>query len=92
MNFSNKSLGSRGLAIDLLSFAFESPFKVDQEKPLYIDAEDATKSLNAAQLRKIVRSLIAGLKAAGLRNGDNVLVNLANNVSLMKRYKRGRQN
>jgi hypothetical protein len=35
---------------DLLCFGFEGPYKVDQEKSLYIDAEDIFRPLDGAQL------------------------------------------
>ena len=69
-------------ATDLLSFAFEGPYEVHQHQPLYIDAEDPSRSLDARQFRKLVRSLIAGLRAAGLQRGESVLVNLANSKLL----------
>jgi non-ribosomal peptide synthetase component E (peptide arylation enzyme) len=70
-----KSLGS-----DLVSFAFDSQVKVNRRTPLYIDAECSSRSLNTTQIRTLVRKLIAGFKAAGLKRGDRVLVHLFNNV------------
>lgn len=66
---------------DLLSFAFRGPVHYDQQRPIFIDAEDPSRSLNAAQFRVLVRTLIAGLKAHHVQRGDCVLVHLGNNVS-----------
>ncbi|EEA27204.1 hypothetical protein TMatcc_004518 [Talaromyces marneffei ATCC 18224] len=67
---------------DLLSFALdEQPVAYDEQRPLYVDAENPTLSLNARQVRLFVRTVIAGLKKrAGIEAGDCVLVTLPNNV------------
>lgn len=67
---------------DLLSFAFDDrPVEYDEQRPIYIDAENPAWALNARQFRMLVRSLIAGLRhAADLRVGECVLVHLPNNV------------
>lgn len=69
---------------DLLSFALdEQPVAYDEQRPLYVDAENPALSLNARQVRLFVRTLIAGLiKRADVRTGDCVLVTLPNNVPL----------
>lgn len=66
---------------DLLSFVFQGPVEYDQSRPLFIDAENPSRSLNASQFRLLVRTLIAGLKAHHVQRGDCVLVHLGNNVS-----------
>ncbi|PKY03567.1 acetyl-CoA synthetase-like protein [Aspergillus campestris IBT 28561] len=65
---------------DLLSFAFQGPVEYDQSRPLFIDAENPSRSLNASQFRLLVRTLIAGLKAHHVQRGDCVLVHLGNNI------------
>ncbi|EED19621.1 adenylate-forming enzyme AfeA [Talaromyces stipitatus ATCC 10500] len=67
---------------DLLSFAFdEKPVAYDEYRPLYVDAENPSLSLNAHQVRLFVRTVIAGLKKrANLEAGECVLVTLPNNV------------
>ncbi|PLN75743.1 acetyl-CoA synthetase-like protein [Aspergillus taichungensis] len=65
---------------DLLSFAFQGPVGYDQSRPLFIDAENPSRSLNASQFRLLVRTLIAGLKAHHVQRGDCVLVHLGNNI------------
>ncbi|KAJ5360897.1 Orotidine 5'-phosphate decarboxylase [Penicillium concentricum] len=58
---------------DLVSFAFSGPM-FDPSKPIYIDAQNTLRAFNAIQFRRLVRSLIAGLKARGVERGDCVLV------------------
>lgn len=67
---------------DLLSFALdERPVDYDDHRPLYVDAENPTWSLNILQVKLLIRTLIAGLRrAADIREGDCVLVTLPNNV------------
>lgn len=66
---------------DLLTFAFRGPTAYEDQRPLFIDAEDPSRALNAAQFRLLVRTLIAGLQAHHVQRGDCVLVHLGNNVS-----------
>jgi hypothetical protein len=67
---------------DLLTFALDDrPVEYDEQRPIYIDAENPSWALNARQFRMLVRSLIAGLRhAADLREAECVLVHLPNNV------------
>lgn len=69
---------------DLLSFALdEQPVAYDEQRPLYVDAENPALSLNLRQVKVFVRTVIAGLKKrAGVETGDCVLVTLPNNVHL----------
>lgn len=73
---------------DLLSFALdERPVEYDDHRPLYVDAENPAWSLNIRQVRLVVRTLIAGLKrAAGVQQGDCVLLTLPNNVRLFRSF------
>ncbi|KJZ80343.1 hypothetical protein HIM_00193 [Hirsutella minnesotensis 3608] len=66
--------------MDLVSFAFSGPTAFDEHKPIYIDAQKPSRALSAAQLRLLVRSLIAGLKAQNVEQGDCVLLQLENSV------------
>lgn len=68
---------------DLLTFALNPPVPFDEHKPLYIDAENPTRSLSAGRFRALVRTLIAGLRAHGLQNGDCVLVHMGNHVCVI---------
>ncbi|KAI1881397.1 hypothetical protein JX265_000223 [Neoarthrinium moseri] len=67
--------------IDVVSFAFDKQKAFDNGKPLYIDAEDPRRSLDYTQTRQLVRRIIAGLRAHGLRKGETVLVHLFNNYA-----------
>ena len=66
---------------DLITFAFDGPSQVDEETPIYINAEDPSRSLSKSQTRTLVRRLVAGLQAVSLQRGECVLVVLANDVN-----------
>lgn len=68
--------------MDLVSFAFSGPAIHADQAPLYIDAENPSRSLSEAPFRRLVRSLVAGFKAHGVERGDTVLVRLDNLVRL----------
>lgn len=70
-----------GMCPDLLSFTFHGPGGYHRRQPLFIDAEEPSRSLNAAQLRLLVRTLVAGLKAHQVESGDCVLLHIGNSVS-----------
>lgn len=67
--------------VDLLTFTLDNAKSFDPTRPIYIDAETPDLALNASQTRILIRRLIGGLKAAGLQQGECVLVALSNNVS-----------
>ncbi|KAG8533018.1 putative NRPS-like protein biosynthetic cluster [Bacidia gigantensis] len=54
----------------------------DQDRGIYIDAEDLARAYTASEARTSVRKLIAGLKAAGLNKGDCVCVHAFNDVDV----------
>ncbi|RAH83132.1 adenylate-forming enzyme AfeA [Aspergillus japonicus CBS 114.51] len=66
--------------MDVVSFAFNGPVEYDQTRPLYIDARDPSRSLNAYQLKHLVQTLVAGLKRH-VEPGDAVLVHLGNSFA-----------
>lgn len=66
---------------DLLTFTFCGPNTYNQNQPIFIDAEDPSQSFTGTQFRHLVRTLIAGLKAHNVQQGDCVLVMLGNSVS-----------
>ncbi|KAF7720249.1 Uncharacterized protein PECH_003364 [Penicillium ucsense] len=65
---------------DLLTFAFSSPRAYNPNQPIFIDAEDPSRSLTATQFQYLVRTLIAGLKAHQVQRGDCVLLHLGNSI------------
>lgn len=66
---------------DLLTFTFCGPAPYNQYQPIFIDAEDPSRAITAAQFRQLVRTLIAGFKAHNVQKGDCVLLHLGNSVS-----------
>ncbi|RAH75582.1 adenylate-forming enzyme AfeA [Aspergillus aculeatinus CBS 121060] len=66
--------------MDVVSFAFNGPVEYDQTRPLYIDARDPSRSLNAYQLKHLVQTLVAGLKRH-VEPGEAVLVHLGNSFA-----------
>lgn len=66
---------------DIVSFALDRQHLYNQNKPLFIDADDPILSLSASQTIALVSRLVAGLRAAGLKKGDVVLLHLGNHVS-----------
>lgn len=66
---------------DLLSFTFEGPKPYNSNQPLFIDAEEPSRSFTAVQFRQLVRTLISGFKAHNIQPGDCVLLHLGNSVS-----------
>ncbi|KAI9815755.1 MAG: hypothetical protein M1827_002151 [Pycnora praestabilis] len=65
--------------MDLLSWTFANQ-SYDQDKPVLIDAANPSRSLSARQIRKAVRQVISGLRAAGLKEGDTVCVDSFNDI------------
>jgi hypothetical protein len=80
MAISTSDMGS-DVYTDLLTFTFGGPKPYNTNQPLFIDAEDPSRSFTAAQFRQLVRTLIAGLKAHNVQPGDCVLLHLGNSVS-----------
>ncbi|KAJ6050336.1 hypothetical protein N7499_010272 [Penicillium canescens] len=64
---------------DLLSYIFDQP-PYDQDQPIYIDVHDPSRSISCNQARKLVRQLIAGLRASGLQPGNCVLIHSFNDI------------
>ncbi|EPS32474.1 hypothetical protein PDE_07434 [Penicillium oxalicum 114-2] len=65
---------------DLLTFTFGGPRAYNPNQPIFIDAEDPSRSLTATQFQHLVRTLIAGLKAHHVQRGDCVLLHLGNSI------------
>lgn len=65
--------------MDLISLVMQNT-SYDQHITLYIDPDHPTRSITAAEARGLVKQLIAGLKAYGLKKGDCVCVHAYNDV------------
>ncbi|MCJ1432431.1 hypothetical protein MMC27_001787 [Xylographa pallens] len=52
----------------------------DQDKAILIDISRPNRSISASQARRLVRHIVAGLKATGLRTGDYVCILSYNHV------------
>ncbi|KAL4864997.1 hypothetical protein BDV12DRAFT_200538 [Aspergillus spectabilis] len=64
---------------DVLTYLFSNP-KYDPNKPLYIDVANPSRSISHNQARTIIRQLIAGLRAWGVKPGDCVAVHSFNDI------------
>ncbi|KLJ05654.1 hypothetical protein EMPG_09366 [Blastomyces silverae] len=64
---------------DILSWIFDGP-SYDRDRPVYIDAKDPSCSISFNQARKIIRQLIAGLRAAGFKKGDCLNIHSFNDI------------
>ncbi|KAL2861201.1 acyl--CoA ligase [Aspergillus lucknowensis] len=66
-------------ATDILSYVFSSP-NYNPDKPVYIDVANPSRSISFNQAHTIVRQLIAGLRAWGVREGDCVAIHSFNDI------------
>ncbi|KAB8226882.1 acyl--CoA ligase [Aspergillus alliaceus] len=64
---------------DAISYIFANP-RYDRDEPIYIDANDTSRSISYNQARTIIRKLIAGLRAWGVRQGDCVALHSFNDI------------
>ncbi|OQV02545.1 hypothetical protein CLAIMM_07730 [Cladophialophora immunda] len=64
---------------DICSWIFDEP-KYDVNKPIFIDASNTNRSLSHLQARTIIRQLIGGLRKAGVKRGDCVLIHSFNDI------------
>lgn len=69
-------------AVDIVSYCFDKQTDYDETKPILIDADEPSRSLSAASLKILVQRLIAGFRALGLQEGDCVLCQIPNTVSV----------
>ncbi|ETN43109.1 uncharacterized protein HMPREF1541_02267 [Cyphellophora europaea CBS 101466] len=67
---------------DILSWIFDEP-TYDVNKPVFIDATNIKRSLSLSQAQHVVRQLIAGFRAQGIKPGDCVLIHAFNDVYYM---------
>lgn len=66
--------------LDIVSFALDAKRYEKASVPLFIDAQNPARNLNALQLTKLVRTFVAGFQTLGVQKGDRVLVHMTNNV------------
>ncbi|KAL4935932.1 hypothetical protein BDV06DRAFT_233843 [Aspergillus oleicola] len=64
---------------DILTYLFSNP-KYDPDRPVYIDVANPSRSISHNQARTIVRQLIAGLHAWGVKEGDCVAMHSFNDI------------
>ncbi|ETN44249.1 uncharacterized protein HMPREF1541_10800 [Cyphellophora europaea CBS 101466] len=69
-----------GPTADILSYAFACLGQYDEDKPIFVDALNASNTFSAREARATVRKLIAGLKAHGLQEGDCVWLHAFNTI------------
>lgn len=75
------SSGSYPLAHqDVVSFTFNNP-SYDVHRPVLIDPANTSNYYSHASAKRLVRQLIAGLRAAGLQKGDTVCVHSFNSIT-----------
>ncbi|KAE8448738.1 hypothetical protein EG329_008953 [Mollisiaceae sp. DMI_Dod_QoI] len=55
--------------MDIVSWTFQYE-QDDLEKPIYIDCNDASRSISTRETRTLVRQLISGLQHQGIKKGD----------------------
>ncbi|EKG14262.1 AMP-dependent synthetase/ligase [Macrophomina phaseolina MS6] len=58
---------------DLLSWSLDDP-QYDTSKPLWIDADDPSRSISGDEARTLIKKLVAGFRYAGLKPGDAVCI------------------
>ncbi|CAD6578368.1 MAG: hypothetical protein ASARMPREDX12_008723 [Alectoria sarmentosa] len=69
----------KGSKMDLVSWIFGNR-DYDQDTKIYIDPENAERSISANEARATVRKFVAGWKAVGLKPGDCVCVHAFNDM------------
>ncbi|KAH9210350.1 hypothetical protein DL95DRAFT_474858 [Leptodontidium sp. 2 PMI_412] len=66
---------------DLLSWMFDDEAKkYDRDKPVYIDINDATRTISYNGAKSTIRKLVKGFQDAGLQKGDCVIVHSFNDI------------
>ncbi|KAJ5115502.1 hypothetical protein NUU61_001261 [Penicillium alfredii] len=65
---------------DLLSYIFDDP-PYNQDTPIYVDVHNPTRSISCNQARRLIRQLIAGLRASGFKRGDCALIHSFNDIN-----------
>ncbi|KAG4430845.1 hypothetical protein IFR05_013679 [Cadophora sp. M221] len=71
--------------MDIASWTFANP-PPDENKPLYIDPSNPSRSLSFTQTRSLVRQLIAGFKAHGIEKNSCICVVSLNDINYTALY------
>ncbi|KAI7287193.1 acetyl-CoA synthetase-like protein [Hortaea werneckii] len=64
---------------DILSWTFDN-YKHDWNDPIYIDALDPKNSISAHQAKRMIRQLVAGFNALGIKRDDCVCIHSFNSI------------
>ncbi|KIW04485.1 uncharacterized protein PV09_04244 [Verruconis gallopava] len=64
---------------DIVSYILDNP-QYDVDKPVYRDPEDANHFFSHRMATAMIRRLIAGFRATGLKKGDTILVHSFNSI------------
>ncbi|KAL5339936.1 hypothetical protein BJX70DRAFT_362323 [Aspergillus crustosus] len=64
---------------DILTYLFSNP-TYDTDKPIYIDVANPSRSISHNQAKTIIRQLIGGLRAWGVKEGDCVAIHSFNDI------------
>lgn len=64
---------------DILSWYFDNP-SFDQDRAIYIDANDPARHWTAKQCRLAIRQIAAGFRNLGVKTGDTILIFSFNNL------------
>ncbi|KAH7409888.1 hypothetical protein DE146DRAFT_751616 [Phaeosphaeria sp. MPI-PUGE-AT-0046c] len=64
---------------DVVTFAFGNT-EYDNDKPVYHDADDETRTISRRQGRSLVRKIVAGFRKAGLKKGDCFAITSFNDI------------
>ncbi|KAF7183472.1 hypothetical protein CNMCM7691_003671 [Aspergillus felis] len=65
-------------SVDVISYIFDNTY--DANRPIFVDVHNPSRSITCNQARKIVRQLIAGLRAWGVKPGDCVAIHSFNDI------------
>ncbi|EME81249.1 uncharacterized protein MYCFIDRAFT_204241 [Pseudocercospora fijiensis CIRAD86] len=65
---------------DVISWYLQNP-RVQDDRQIYIDAQDPRRYYTFAQARSTIRKLVAGFRKAGLQKGDTVCLHNFNDIN-----------
>lgn len=65
--------------LQILSWTFDN-LNYDWDEPIYLDGKNPKKSISAKQALSLIRKLIAGFRALGIREGDCFCISSFNDI------------